>query len=105
MDIYFVAKDSKELKKGAKSEFAAKIREVATQLHDGLVELNGLRDELQSTSTPENNAGNDTAALDSDKKKEDDNEDSSGDEIDRIKKAIKKDIENWEYVWYLNLEN
>lgn len=50
MDIYFVAKDSIELKKGAKSEFAAKIREVATQLQDGLVELNSIRDELQSTS-------------------------------------------------------
>ncbi|KAM7379691.1 hypothetical protein PAMP_005225 [Pampus punctatissimus] len=96
MDIYFVAKDSKELKKGAKSEFAAKIREVATQLHDGLVELNGLRDELQSTR--ENDAENDTAALDRDKKKEDENNDSSEDEIDRIKKAIKKDIENREYV-------
>ncbi|XP_051555689.1 apolipoprotein L6-like isoform X2 [Myxocyprinus asiaticus] len=48
MDIYFVAKDSHELKKGAKSEFAAKIREVADQLHEGLVELNSIREELQS---------------------------------------------------------
>uniref|UniRef100_A0A1A8RFV5 Apolipoprotein L, 1 n=1 Tax=Nothobranchius rachovii TaxID=451742 RepID=A0A1A8RFV5_9TELE len=40
---------SKELKKGAKSEFAAKIREVAMQLHEGLVELNSIREELQST--------------------------------------------------------
>lgn len=53
MDIYFVAKDSRELKKGAKSEFAAKIREVAEQLHSGLVELNTIREELQSTTTPE----------------------------------------------------
>ncbi|KAM9428012.1 uncharacterized protein ACWYII_019269 isoform 2-T2 [Salvelinus alpinus] len=59
MDIYFVAKDSKELKKGAKSEFAAKIREVATQLHDGLVELNGIRVELQSTD-PDNTNGTNT---------------------------------------------
>ncbi|KAI3374681.1 hypothetical protein L3Q82_021258 [Scortum barcoo] len=81
MDIYFVAKDSKELKKGAKSEFAAKIREVATQLHDGLVELNGIREELQSTAR-ENNSGKETAE----------------DETDRIKKAIKKDIESREYV-------
>ncbi|XP_035860881.1 apolipoprotein L1 isoform X5 [Sander lucioperca] len=95
MDIYFVAKDSKELKKGAKSEFAAKIREVALQLHDGLVELNGIRGELQTT-TPETNAGNNTAALDSDKKEK--NDSSSEDEIDRIKKAIKKDYENREYV-------
>ncbi|XP_058249868.1 apolipoprotein L1 isoform X1 [Hemibagrus wyckioides] len=47
MDVYFVAKDSHELKKGAKSEFAKKIREVAEQLHQGLVELNIIREELQ----------------------------------------------------------
>ncbi|XP_035527150.1 apolipoprotein L1 isoform X2 [Morone saxatilis] len=99
MDIYFVAKDSKELKKGAKSEFAAKIREVATQLHDGLVELNGIREELQSTAPENQDEGNDTAPLDSDKKVKGDKYDSSDeDEIDRIKKAIKKDIESREYV-------
>ncbi|KAK9538532.1 hypothetical protein VZT92_003695 [Zoarces viviparus] len=98
LDIYFVAKDSKELKKGAKSEFAAKIREVATQLHDGLVELNGIREELQATS-PETEGGNGPAALKSDgKEKEDKHDSSSEDEIDRIKKAIKKDYENREYV-------
>lgn len=101
MDIYFVAKDSKILKKGAKSEFAAKIREVATQLHDGLVELNTIREELQST-TPENKS-EDTQAVNADKKekekeKEDHHDSSSEDEIDRIKKAIKKDYENREYV-------
>lgn len=57
MDIYFVAKDSHELKKGAKSEFAAKIREVAEQLHEGLVELNSIREELQLS-----NAGNEKQA-------------------------------------------
>ncbi|XP_059419365.1 apolipoprotein L1 isoform X2 [Carassius carassius] len=51
MDIYFVAKDSHELKNGAKSEFAAKIREVADQLHEGLMELNIIRDELRLTAT------------------------------------------------------
>ncbi|KAJ8397341.1 hypothetical protein AAFF_G00438900 [Aldrovandia affinis] len=51
MDIYFVAKDSCELKKGAKTEFAAKIREVAEQLHEGLVELNSIREELQEASS------------------------------------------------------
>ncbi|XP_035284860.1 apolipoprotein L1 isoform X4 [Anguilla anguilla] len=50
MDIYFVAKDSRELKKGAKTEFAAKIREVAEQLHEGLVELNAIREEMQDAS-------------------------------------------------------
>lgn len=100
MDIYFVAKDSKELKKGAKSEFAGKIREVATQLHDGLVELNSLREELQDTSKPQNDEENEKAPVDSEekKKKEDEDQDSSEDEIDRIKKAIKKDYENREYV-------
>ncbi|XP_060783748.1 nucleolar protein dao-5-like isoform X4 [Neoarius graeffei] len=53
MDVYFVAKDSKELKKGAKSEFAKKIREVAEQLHQGLVELNVIREELQSSESSE----------------------------------------------------
>ncbi|XP_035027013.2 WASH complex subunit 2 isoform X2 [Hippoglossus stenolepis] len=98
MDIYFVAKDSKELKKGAKSEFAAKIREVATQLHDGLVELNSIREELQST-TPEAVAEDETADLENNEKKEYKySSDEDEDEIDRIKKAIKKDIENREYV-------
>ncbi|CAJ1072531.1 uncharacterized protein LOC109999883 isoform X4 [Xyrichtys novacula] len=99
MDIYFVAKDSKELKKGAKSEFAAKIREVATQLHDGLVELNSIRDELQATQpedNPENNAApEDTENKDKGFKYEDEEEE---DEIDRIKKAIKADYEKREYV-------
>ena len=100
MDIYFVAKDSKELKKGAKSEFAAKIREVAVQLHEGLVELNGIRDELQATNSPEEGE----ATLDLNKPKESEeeqkkpDEDSEEDEIDRIKKAIKKDYESREYV-------
>ncbi|CAK6974805.1 nucleolar protein dao-5-like isoform X3 [Scomber scombrus] len=98
MDIYFVAKDSKELKKGAKSEFAGKIREVATQLHDGLVELNSLREELQDTSRPQDDAEDEKAPVVSERKKEDENQDSSEDEIDRIKKAIKKDYENREYV-------
>ncbi|KAG7462190.1 hypothetical protein MATL_G00199940 [Megalops atlanticus] len=47
MDSYFVGKDLRELKKGCKMEFAAKIREVAEQLHEGLVELNSIREELQ----------------------------------------------------------
>ncbi|KAK2895965.1 hypothetical protein Q8A73_015453 [Channa argus] len=84
MDLYFVAKDSKELKKGAKSEFAAKIREVATQLHDGLVELNGIRVELQSTTQ------GDRAAADGEKTQKDNKYSEEEDEI----KHIKKDVEN-----------
>ncbi|XP_072544590.1 apolipoprotein L1 [Salminus brasiliensis] len=63
MDIYFVAKDSQELRKGAKSEFAAKIREVADQLHEGLVELNTIRDELQCSGSSAGPGVTNTTAL------------------------------------------
>ncbi|XP_020318972.1 uncharacterized protein LOC109872222 isoform X4 [Oncorhynchus kisutch] len=86
MDIYFVAKDSKELKKGAKSEFAAKIREVATQLHDGLVELNGIRVELQSTD-PDNTNGTNTPDSTNNLKKLD-----SDDDTDNYKTSDSKSI-------------
>ncbi|XP_048098497.1 apolipoprotein L1 isoform X6 [Alosa alosa] len=75
MDIYFVAKDSRELKKGAKSEFAGKIREVAEQLHAGLVELNSIREELQSSSSPEGRA--------------EDHQPDDIDDIDEIKRILK----------------
>ncbi|XP_046708715.1 apolipoprotein L1 isoform X2 [Silurus meridionalis] len=51
MDLYFVAKDSHELRKGAKSELARKIREVVEQLHEGLVELNIIREELKCSQS------------------------------------------------------
>ncbi|XP_070974668.1 uncharacterized protein [Oncorhynchus clarkii lewisi] len=86
MDIYFVAKDSKELKKGAKSEFAAKIREVATQLHDGLVELNSIRVELQSTD-PDNTNGTNTPDSTNNRKKLD-----SDDDTDNYKTSDSKSI-------------
>ncbi|MEQ2266825.1 hypothetical protein XENORESO_019495 [Xenotaenia resolanae] len=49
LDVFFLAKDSMELKKGAKTEFAAKIREVCKELQDGLLELNRIKEELQKT--------------------------------------------------------
>ncbi|XP_077356396.1 uncharacterized protein LOC144003739 isoform X2 [Festucalex cinctus] len=49
LDIFFLAKDSVELRKGAKTEFAAKIREVCKDLQDGLLELNRIKEELQAT--------------------------------------------------------
>ncbi|KAM3590655.1 uncharacterized protein V6R79_013878 [Siganus canaliculatus] len=49
LDVFFLAKDSVELKKGAKTEFAAKIREVCKDLQDGLLELNRIKEELQKT--------------------------------------------------------
>lgn len=49
LDVFFLAKDSMELKKGAKTEFAAKIREVCKDLQDGLLELNRIKEQLQRT--------------------------------------------------------
>ncbi|XP_062300552.1 uncharacterized protein apold1b isoform X1 [Scomber scombrus] len=49
LDVFFLAKDSMELKKGAKTEFAAKIREVCKELQDGLLELNSIKEQLQKT--------------------------------------------------------
>ncbi|MED6284796.1 hypothetical protein CHARACLAT_022604, partial [Characodon lateralis] len=43
------AQDSMELKNGAKTEFAAKIREVCKELQNGLLELNRIKEELQKT--------------------------------------------------------
>ncbi|XP_059932720.1 uncharacterized protein LOC132475549 isoform X2 [Gadus macrocephalus] len=49
LDVFFLAKDSMELKKGAKTEFAVKIREVCQELQGGLLELNRIKEQLQKT--------------------------------------------------------
>ena len=49
LDVFFLAKDSLELKKGAKTEFAVKIREVCQELQGGLLELNRIKEQLQKT--------------------------------------------------------
>ncbi|KAG7497516.1 hypothetical protein JOB18_039075 [Solea senegalensis] len=49
LDVFFLAKDSMELRKGAKTEFAAKIREVCKSLQDGLLQLNSVKGQLQKT--------------------------------------------------------
>ncbi|TNN72631.1 Apolipoprotein L6 [Liparis tanakae] len=49
LDVFFLAKDAKELKQGAKTEFAGKIREVCKDLQDGLLELNRVKEQLQKT--------------------------------------------------------
>ncbi|KAG9330884.1 hypothetical protein JZ751_021826 [Albula glossodonta] len=46
MDSYYAGNNSRELKKDCKTEFVYKIREVAEHLHQGLVELNRIREEL-----------------------------------------------------------
>nr|XP_057924736.1 uncharacterized protein si:cabz01007807.1 isoform X2 [Doryrhamphus excisus] len=47
IDKYFL-KESRELKRACKKEFVAQIKEVANILNDGVVELNAIREELQS---------------------------------------------------------
>uniref|UniRef100_A0AAY4AMU1 Uncharacterized protein n=1 Tax=Denticeps clupeoides TaxID=299321 RepID=A0AAY4AMU1_9TELE len=49
LDVFFLAKDSHELRKGAKTKFATKIREVCRDLQDGLLELNRVKTQLQTT--------------------------------------------------------
>lgn len=49
LDVFFLAKDSNELRKGAKTKFASKIREVCKELQDGLLELNKVKTQLQKT--------------------------------------------------------
>ncbi|KAJ8007549.1 hypothetical protein DPEC_G00095200 [Dallia pectoralis] len=49
LDVFFLAKDSIELNKGAKTEFAAKIRDVCKDLQSGLLELNRIKEQLQKT--------------------------------------------------------
>ncbi|XP_054870322.1 uncharacterized protein LOC111585752 isoform X4 [Amphiprion ocellaris] len=49
LDVFFLAKDSHKLRKGAKTKFAAKIREVCKDLQDGLLELNKVKTQLQKT--------------------------------------------------------
>lgn len=49
LDVFFLAKDSNELRKGAKTKFASKIREVCCELQNGLLELNKVKTQLQKT--------------------------------------------------------
>uniref|UniRef100_A0A8D3DPI2 Apolipoprotein L domain containing 1a n=1 Tax=Scophthalmus maximus TaxID=52904 RepID=A0A8D3DPI2_SCOMX len=50
LDVFFLAKDSHELRKGAKTKFAAKIRDVCKDLQGGLLELNKIKTQLKITS-------------------------------------------------------
>lgn len=49
LDVFFLAKYSNELRKGAKTKFASKIREVCRELQHGLLELNKVKTQLQKT--------------------------------------------------------
>ncbi|XP_018618771.2 uncharacterized protein LOC108940849 isoform X2 [Scleropages formosus] len=47
MKSFYGVHDAREIKKGAKKEFAAKVRDVAQHLQDGLMELYEIREQLQ----------------------------------------------------------
>ncbi|KAM6989327.1 uncharacterized protein LKV04_009013 [Tautogolabrus adspersus] len=49
LDVFFLAKDSHDLRKGAKTKFAKKIRDVCTELQEGLLSLNKVKTQLQMT--------------------------------------------------------
>ncbi|KAL1280687.1 hypothetical protein QQF64_015287 [Cirrhinus molitorella] len=49
LDVFFLAKESNELRKGAKTKFASKLREVCKELQHGLLELNKVKTQLQKT--------------------------------------------------------
>lgn len=49
IDKYFT-KDMKEVKKGCKKEATAEVRSLAKQLHEGLVELSSIREQLLDAS-------------------------------------------------------
>ncbi len=49
IDKYFT-KDSKAVKKGCKKEVTAEVRSLAKQLHEGLAELNSIREQLLDAS-------------------------------------------------------
>uniref|UniRef100_A0A8C2ZGM6 Apolipoprotein L domain containing 1a n=1 Tax=Cyclopterus lumpus TaxID=8103 RepID=A0A8C2ZGM6_CYCLU len=55
LDVFFLAKDSHELRKGAKTKFATKIRDVCKELQDGLLELNKVK---TPTETDDENSVN-----------------------------------------------
>ncbi|XP_069044695.1 apolipoprotein L6-like isoform X1 [Lepisosteus oculatus] len=50
LDVFFIARDSMELHRGARTELAAKIREVAGELQAGLVELHEILGELRQST-------------------------------------------------------
>ncbi|XP_056316843.1 apolipoprotein L6 isoform X2 [Danio aesculapii] len=49
LDLFFLARGSMELRSGAKTEFAKRIREVCGELEDGLTELRRIQSQLEKT--------------------------------------------------------
>ncbi|XP_058639033.1 uncharacterized protein apold1b [Onychostoma macrolepis] len=93
LDVFFLAKGSLELRKGAKTEFAAKIREVCKELQDGLQELKRIQRQLQKTmdgvemEEDEGDGGDDD---DDDEDKGDGEEDNDEEEVENRSKPRKE---------------
>lgn len=49
LDLFFLARGSMELRSGAKTEFAKRIREVCGELEEGLKELRRIQSQLEKT--------------------------------------------------------
>ncbi|KAL2079165.1 hypothetical protein ACEWY4_024909 [Coilia grayii] len=95
LDVFFLAKDSLELRKGAKTEFAAKLREVCKDLQDGLLELNRIKEELQKTMdgievNVEEEDEDDDDSDDNDEDEEEDYEDDGDDNEELLKSNPRK---------------
>ncbi len=80
LDVFFLAKGSMELRKGAKTEFAAKIREVCKELQNGLQELKRIQRQLQKT-------------IDGVEMEEEEEDDGDGDDDDEDK-GDEEEVEN-----------
>lgn len=89
LDVFFLAKDSRELHKGAKTKFAAKIRDVCKELLDGLIELKRIKEQLQTIV----NDAEDEEEEEEDGKEEDKEEESAAnkEEVKENQEKCKKD--------------
>ncbi|XP_067087943.1 apolipoprotein L2-like isoform X2 [Osmerus mordax] len=92
LDVFFLAKDSLELRKGAKTEFAAKIREVCTDLQKGLLELNHIKEELQKTMD-----GMEVEEVEVEEEEEEDEEEEKEEEEDEEREEEDKREETTEF--------
>ncbi|XP_073705368.1 uncharacterized protein apold1a [Garra rufa] len=78
LDVFFLAKDSNELRKGAKTKFASKLRDVCKDLQHGLLELNKVKTQLQKTMD----------GIEVEEYEEEDEEDEDQCESDPVKLAL-----------------
>ncbi|XP_058240208.1 apolipoprotein L3-like [Hemibagrus wyckioides] len=74
LDVFFLARDSRDLHKGAKTKFAAKIRDVCKELLDGLVELKKIKKQLQAIMNDAEEEEEEEEGEDDDKEEEEEEE-------------------------------